>query len=73
MRLALGGVATKPWRATAAEEALKGQPATQENFERAAEAAFKDAVAYSHNGYKITLGKQAIARALRDATAAARA
>ncbi|ARS52965.1 FAD binding domain-containing protein [Kushneria konosiri] len=72
VRLALGGVATKPWRATAAEEALKGQPATQESFERAAEAAFKDAVAYSHNGFKITLGKQAIVRALRDATAAAR-
>ncbi|WP_456269247.1 xanthine dehydrogenase family protein subunit M [Kushneria sp. AK178] len=73
VRLALGGVATKPWRATAAEEALRGQPATQENFERAADAAFNDAVAYSHNGYKITLGKQAVARALRDAAAAARA
>ncbi|WP_438764704.1 FAD binding domain-containing protein [Kushneria sp. TE3] len=73
VRVALGGVATKPWRATAAEAALKGQPATQESFERAAEAAFADAVAYSHNGYKITLGKQAVVRALRDATAAARA
>ncbi|GHC26214.1 hypothetical protein GCM10010082_19180 [Kushneria pakistanensis] len=72
-RLALGGVATKPWRADAAEAALKGQPATQESFERAAEAAFSDAVAYSHNGFKITLGKQAIVRALRDATARARA
>lgn len=73
VRLALGGVATKPWRADAAEAVLKGQPATQENFEQAAEAAFNDAVAYSHNGFKITLGKQAIVRALRDATAAARA
>ncbi|RKQ96963.1 xanthine dehydrogenase YagS FAD-binding subunit [Kushneria sinocarnis] len=72
-RVAMGGVATKPWRATAAEEALKGQPATRETFERAAEAVMQDAVAYSHNGYKITLGKQAIVRALRDATAAARA
>ena len=72
VRLALGGVATKPWRADAAEAALKGQPATQESFERAAETAFADAVAYSHNGFKITLGKQAIVRALRDATAAAR-
>ncbi|MFC0269474.1 FAD binding domain-containing protein [Kushneria aurantia] len=68
-RLALGGVATKPWRAEAAEKALIGQPATRENFERAAEVALADAVAYSHNGYKITLGKQAIVRALRDATA----
>lgn len=73
VRLALGGVATRPWRATAAEEALRGQPATRESFERAAEAALADAVAYSHNGYKMTLGRQAIVRALRDAVASARA
>ncbi|OHV07635.1 FAD binding domain-containing protein [Kushneria phosphatilytica] len=72
-RVAMGGVATKPWRATPAEEALKGQPATRETFERAAEAVMQDAVAYSHNGYKITLGKQAVARALRDAANRARA
>lgn len=73
VRLALGGVATRPWRATAAEEALRGQPATAESFECAAEAALADAVAYSHNGYKITLGRQAIVRALRDAATCARA
>ena len=38
VRLALGGVAHKPWRATAAEEALRGQPATEESFAAAADA-----------------------------------
>src|SRR5690242_12525549 len=42
-RIALGGVGTKPWRAPSAETALVGQPATKENFRKAAEAALSDA------------------------------
>lgn len=66
-RIALGGVATKPWRCLDAEAALVGQPAEKASFERAAEIALKDAVAREHNGYKIPLARQAIVRALRNA------
>ena len=64
IRIALGGVGTKPWRATEAEAALLGQPATQANIERAAEIAFRAAVPQKHNAYKIPLGQQAIVRNL---------
>ncbi|MHB0776114.1 FAD binding domain-containing protein [Halomonas sp. WWR20] len=67
-RLALGGVATKPWRAHKAEEALKGHPATRETFERAAEIALEDATPYRDNAFKIPLAKQAIVRALTTVT-----
>ena len=63
-RLALGGVATKPWRATNAEATLKGQPATVETFQRAAAVAFDGARSYGQNGFKIALGQQAIVRNL---------
>lgn len=68
-RIALGGVATKPWRAMDAEKALVGQKASPEAFERAAELAMAGARAYEHNGYKIPLGKQAVIRNLRDLSA----
>ncbi|GAB2793525.1 xanthine dehydrogenase family protein subunit M [Halomonas shantousis] len=68
-RLAMGGVATKPWRAREAENALKGQPATQQSFERAAQIAMQDAKGYKHNAYKIPLGRQAIVRNLTTLTA----
>jgi xanthine dehydrogenase YagS FAD-binding subunit len=67
-RIALGGVATKPWRATATEQALKGKVASEALYAEAAAAAFKEARAYSHNAYKIPLGQQAIVRNLRDIT-----
>lgn len=67
VRLALGGVGTKPWRCADAEAALVGQSADKASFERAAEIALKDAVAREHNGYKIPLARQAIVRALRNA------
>ncbi|WP_110691034.1 FAD binding domain-containing protein [Salinicola endophyticus] len=70
-RLALGGVATKPWRASEAEAALAGQPAVLESFERAAEIALRDAQPRAHNAFKVDLAKQAIVRALRDASRAA--
>jgi xanthine dehydrogenase YagS FAD-binding subunit len=63
-RLALGGVATKPWRATNAEAVLKGQPATVATFQRAAAAAFDGARSYGQNGFKIALGQQAVVRNL---------
>lgn len=64
IRIALGGVGTKPWRASDAEAALLGQPATPENIQRAAEMAFKAAVPQKQNAYKIPLGQQAIVRNL---------
>lgn len=66
-RLALGGVATKPWRAYEAEQALHDQPAAMPTFEMAAEAAMQDAVPHQHNAFKIPLARQAIVRALREA------
>jgi xanthine dehydrogenase YagS FAD-binding subunit len=68
-RLAMGGVGTKPWRAQAAEAALKGQPATKESFAKAAAIAFADARSYGQNGYKIPLGQQAVVRTLSQLTA----
>lgn len=64
-RIALGGVAHKPWRAFEAEKFLNGKTATEENFKQAAEIALKDAKALSQNAYKITLAKRAIVRALK--------
>ncbi len=66
-RIALGGVAHKPWRAFDAEKFLNGKPATEENFKQAAEIALKDAKPLAENAYKITLAKRAIARALKTA------
>ncbi len=67
-RIALGGVAHKPWRAFEAEKFLNGKTATDENFKQAAEIALKDAKALSQNAYKITLAKRAIVRALKMAS-----
>jgi xanthine dehydrogenase YagS FAD-binding subunit len=63
-RVALGGVATKPWRADKAELALVGQPPTVETFERAAAAALTEARGYGDNDFKIPLAQRAIVRAL---------
>lgn len=71
-RIALGGVAHKPWRATEAEKILNGATATEENFKKAAEAAMKDAKALEHNKFKVELGKRAIVRALSMAMGGAR-
>jgi len=66
-RLALGGVAHKPWRDPAAEDLLKGQPATEETFRRAAAKVVEGAKGYGHNTFKIELAKRAIVRALKQA------
>ncbi|MBO9198401.1 xanthine dehydrogenase family protein subunit M [Rhizobium sp. 16-449-1b] len=64
VRLALGGVAHRPWRAMKAEAALKGQVAGTEGFRAAAEAELADAVALSENGFKIELAKRTIVAVL---------
>jgi len=69
-RLALGGVAHKPWRLTAAEQALVGQPATEAFFRRAAEVAMQGAKAFKHNEYKLRLAPNALVQALKTASAA---
>jgi xanthine dehydrogenase YagS FAD-binding subunit len=66
-RLALGGVAHKPWRDAAAEAALRGQPADQAAFTRAADVLLRDARGYAHNSFKIELASRAIVRALTQA------
>jgi len=64
VRIALGGVATKPWRATNAEKVLLGQKPTAEAFAAAGEAALKGAVPRQFNGFKVALGRRVVARAL---------
>ncbi|RDV14191.1 xanthine dehydrogenase family protein subunit M [Pontibacter diazotrophicus] len=66
-RVALGGVAHKPWRIPEAEALLKGKPATRENFQKVAEAYVQGAKGYGHNDFKIELAKRAIVRALLQA------
>ena len=70
-RVALGGVAHKPWRAQKAETALAGKKANEEIFRAAAEAELAPARAYKHNGFKIELAKRAIVRALSTVAAMA--
>ncbi len=63
-RLALGGVAAKPWRAHAAEAVLAGAEAGPETFRRAAEAALAEAKPSGENGFKIELARRIVTRAL---------
>ena len=66
-RLALGGVAHKPWRRQEAEEVLIGKPASDEAFALAADLLLEGARPLAHNGFKIELARRAIVRALGDA------
>jgi xanthine dehydrogenase YagS FAD-binding subunit len=70
VRIALGGVATKPWRSPEAEALLVGRPATADNFRKAAEAALRDARPQSENGFKIELSKRCLVHALKTALTA---
>lgn len=63
-RIALGGLATRPWRAAAAERLLVGGPLTAETARAAGEAALLGAKAGHHNGFRIELGKRTVANAL---------
>lgn len=66
VRIALGGVAHKPWRAAKAEAALRGGPATEAAFRAAAEAELADARPLRDNGFKIELAKRAIVATLAE-------
>jgi xanthine dehydrogenase YagS FAD-binding subunit len=66
-RVALGGVAHKPWRNEAAEAALVGQTASSESFLHAADILLGDAKGFEHNGFKIDLARRGVIRALTQA------
>jgi xanthine dehydrogenase YagS FAD-binding subunit len=70
-RVALGGVATKPWRSPEAEQALIGKPAKDDAFKAAADAAMAAAKPQKHNAFKIELAKRTIVRALQTVAAMA--
>lgn len=69
VRIALGGVAHKPWRARKAEAALLGKAATEDSFREAAEAELAPARGYGHNEFKIPLARRTLIATLRDAAA----
>jgi len=68
VRLAMGGVAHKPWRLTAAENFLKGKAATVTNFQLAAVEAMKGARGYGHNNFKLKLAPNSIIESLKTAS-----
>ena len=68
-RLALGGVAHKPWRNREAEAFLQGKSATRESFQAAADLVVAEAVPQSENGFKVELARRAIVRGLEQAAA----
>jgi xanthine dehydrogenase YagS FAD-binding subunit len=66
-RLALGGIAHKPWRNPAVEAVLRGQTANQDSFTHAADLLLRDARGFKHNTFKISLARRTIIRALAQA------
>ncbi len=68
-RLAMGGVAHKPWRLHAAEDFLKGKTVNDDTFKQAAAIAMQGAKAYQYNKFKLTLAPNAIIQALKTASA----
>ncbi len=66
VRIALGGVAPVPWRATRAEAVLRGQPATEDVFGRAAEAELAAAQPLPGNAFKVPLARNVLVRTLLD-------
>jgi xanthine dehydrogenase YagS FAD-binding subunit len=69
VRIALGGVAHKPWRAERAEAELRGAPATRESFERAATTELDAARPLRDNAYKVTIARNAIRAVLEELAA----
>jgi xanthine dehydrogenase YagS FAD-binding subunit len=69
-RVALGGVAHKPWRSEEAEAVLRGQPADPASFAKAADLLLRGAKGYGHNTFKIDLARRGIVRALTQAARA---
>jgi xanthine dehydrogenase YagS FAD-binding subunit len=72
-RVAVGGVATKPWRAHGVETILAGQPASEDLFARAAKASVEGAHPRGDNAFKVALLERAVAKALRIVAAGERA
>jgi xanthine dehydrogenase YagS FAD-binding subunit len=68
VRIALGGVAHKPWRAERAEEALRGAPAAEDAFRAAAEAELADARPLRDNAFKVPMARNGLVSVLRDLT-----
>lgn len=68
VRIALGGVAPAPWRATKAETVLRGAPATEQAFHRAAEAELAGARPLPGNAFKVSLARRVLVRTLLDLT-----
>ena len=66
VRIALGGVATKPWRAVKAEKFLPGRPATEATFREAAQAELADATTLRDNRFKVELAIRSVTAALCD-------
>jgi xanthine dehydrogenase YagS FAD-binding subunit len=71
MRVALGGIGTKPWRSLEAEQALEGRDASEQDFRTAAEAALRDAKTLHDNAFKVELAKRTLVRTLQVVTQAA--
>lgn len=67
-RLAMGGVAHKPWRLTEAEKALIGKPVSEESFKQAAEIAMRGAKAFKYNSFKLKLAPNSIIQSLKTAS-----
>jgi xanthine dehydrogenase YagS FAD-binding subunit len=72
VRLALGGVAHKPWRARQAEQSLMGRPATEASFAAAARAELDAATPLRDNGFKVPLARNLVVRTLLDLVEGAR-
>jgi xanthine dehydrogenase YagS FAD-binding subunit len=68
VRVAMGGIGTKPWHLPEAEKALLGKPATPANFRSAAESALHGAKPQSQNGFKVELAKRCLVHALAQAS-----
>ncbi|WP_053847864.1 xanthine dehydrogenase family protein subunit M [Streptomyces sp. NRRL B-24085] len=68
VRLAFGAVASRPWRATAAERVLTGAPADAETFAAAADAELAAAKPLPHNAYKVTLMRNLVVAVLTELT-----
>lgn len=66
IRIALGGVAHKPWRCFEAEKVLQNGDATEENFRRAADEELKNAKGFAHNNFKIELAKRTLVGVLKE-------
>jgi xanthine dehydrogenase YagS FAD-binding subunit len=70
-RVALGGVAHKPWRSLEAEQVLNGAAPSEQKFAEAADVILREAHGYKYNAFKVPLAKQAVVRALTVAGGAA--